>query len=96
MERGERNTFEPGNQAAKGYHDMSRSERLAALDERKWNIGMGLVKAEQVAMKAIDSYEDRHMGKAVQAVQHSGPDGGPLQIQTVTQYQLPSNGRDPG
>lgn len=70
--------YEVGNQAARGYHDMSRSERLAALDERKWQIAMGEVQAEQVCMKALDSYEARHLGTPTQTLQHSGPDGGPI------------------
>ena len=57
--------FEPGNQAAVGYHDMSRSERLAALDELKFNIAMGRETADLVRMKALESYEDRHLGKAI-------------------------------
>ena len=58
--------FLAGNSAAKGYHDMSKSERLAALDERKWLIAMGQVAdASQVQMAAVNSYEDRHVGKAI-------------------------------
>ena len=71
--------FEAGNQAAKGYHDMSRSDRLAALDERKWMIGMGLVpNVLPVEVAAINSYEVRHLGTPTQTLQHSGPDGGPI------------------
>ena len=58
--------FEAGNQAAKGYHDMSRSERLAAVDERKWMIGMGLIpNVAPVEMMALNSYEERNAGKAI-------------------------------
>ena len=58
--------FEAGNQAAKGYHDMSKSERLAAVDERKWMIGMGLIpNVAPVEMMALNSYEERNAGKAI-------------------------------
>lgn len=72
-------TFTDGNQAAAGYHDMSRSQRLAALDERKWMIGMGLLPTVQpVEVAAINSYENRHLGTPVAKQEHSGPDGGPI------------------
>ena len=58
--------FEAGNDAAKGYHDMSKSDRLAAVDERKWMIGMGLIpNVQPVEMTALNSYEERHIGKAI-------------------------------
>ena len=58
--------FLAGNSAAKGYHDMSKSERLAAVDERKWMIGMGLIpNVQPVEMTALNSYEERNAGKAI-------------------------------
>ena len=80
--------FEQGNQMAKGYHDMSRSERLAALDERKWQIAMGLQDVEPVALAALNSYEDRHMGKAKQALTIGGDqDGAPLKNEIMVTFR---------
>lgn len=70
--------FGAGNKAAAGYHDMSKSERLAKLDELKWNIAMGLTKAENVQLAAAMSFEDRHLGKARQSMELSGVDGEPI------------------
>ena len=81
--------FEAGNQAAAGYHDMSRSQRLAALDERKWQIAMGEVMVEQVAMKALESYENRHLGTPVAKQEHSGPDGAAIPTSLTILFRKP-------
>ena len=82
--------FEAGNSVAKGYHDMSRLERLAALDERKWQIAMGQTATETVALMALNSYEDRHLGKAKQALTIGGEqDGAPLKNEIIITYRTP-------
>ena len=83
--------FEAGNDAAKGYHDMSKSERLAAVDERKWMIGMGLIpNVQPVEMTALNSYEERHIGKAIARQEHSGPDGAPIPTSLTIGFRKPS------
>ena len=81
--------FEAGNEAARGYHDMSKSELLAALDERKWLIAMGLEQAEMVQARALDSYEARHLGTPTQTLQHSGPDGGAILTSLTVTFRKP-------
>ena len=73
-------TFGPGNQAAAGYHDMSKSQRLAALDELKFNIAMGLETADMVRVKALESYEDRHLGKSPSSLQVTGDAEHPVAV----------------
>lgn len=72
---GEPVPFEVGNQVAVGHggHDLykllNKEQRLAALDERKFNIAMGLVAdAQPVMVSAINSFEDRHIGKVTQPI----------------------------
>ena len=81
--------FEAGNEAARGFHDMSKSERLAAVDHRKWRVAMGLERVEMVETRAMDSYEARHLGTPTQTLQHSGPDGGAILTSLTVTFRKP-------
>jgi hypothetical protein len=57
--------FEPGNQAAAGYHTFGKSERLEKHREMLWTLGME-AENEMVRVTAIRAYADREEGMPLQ------------------------------
>ena len=61
---------------AKGYHAMTRAERLAALQERMWQIAMGTApNSTPVQVSAAVAFLNRELGLPRQSMELSGANG---------------------
>lgn len=80
-----------GNQnAARGRVWREAIDRAIKRDRKALdNVARALLTAAQAGdMQAIKELGDRLDGKAVQAIEASGPDGGPIPVETSTRPQL--------
>ncbi len=83
--------FEPGNAAAAGRHVSKRAalvkalfseeiteQEIRALARKLYNRAMAEPKQGQADVSAAEALLDRMFGKVPQALEHTGPEGGPV------------------
>lgn len=58
--------LEAGHTLSRGFHDMSKSQRLKALKDRLFELAMDRNAPEMAQIRAIEAYLDRDEGKSVQ------------------------------
>ena len=80
--------FEAGNDAAKGHHDMSRSERIEHLTLHLMDLGDNADQQRDQISATIGAL--RHLTDNVTKVEVSGPDGAPIPTSLSVMFRKPS------
>ena len=80
--------FEPGNDAAKGHHDMSRSERIELMTLHLMGLGRNADQQRDQISATIGAL--RHLTDNVTKVEVSGPDGAPIPTSLSVMFRKPS------